>query len=212
MLFTVIQKSVPPDAEPRHHSLHVTLFHHFSPCLLWPSAKSITVCFYILLTVFYSPVKPRKLLQKTHASPLMFVFAWQLTGICQHSYRDKDFWTRLLLESTTARHKTKGSQRRTEVKNNKKGQMKTFLSWSNPFLIEKNITAMFSKGPSSVPRAPIGSSGDWLIRSDGLNPENSGSGTVAPEFKWTESAFSIAWQNLDDRWRVSWLPDHCSSY
>lgn len=73
MLFTVIPKSVPPDTELIHHSSLITLFLisiiSLPACfgsLLSPSQ----LCFYILIAVFYSPVKPRKLLQKTHMPAL----------------------------------------------------------------------------------------------------------------------------------------------
>lgn len=70
MLFTAIPKSVPPDTKLIHHSLLITLFLIFIislPACFGSLLSPSQLCFYILVAVFYSPVKPRKLLQKAHS-------------------------------------------------------------------------------------------------------------------------------------------------
>ena len=73
MLFTVIPKPVPPDTELIHHSSLITLFLIFIvslPACFGSLLSPSQLCFYILIAVFYSPVKPRKLLQKTQTPAL----------------------------------------------------------------------------------------------------------------------------------------------
>lgn len=75
MLSTVIPKPVPPDMELIHHSLLITLFLISIISLLTRFGSLLSpsqLCFYILVAVFYSPVKPRKLLQKNTHTPALW--------------------------------------------------------------------------------------------------------------------------------------------
>lgn len=73
MLLTVIPKSVPPDTALIHHSLLIAIFLIAiisRPACFGSLLSPSQLCFYILVAVFYGPVKPRKLLHKAHVPAL----------------------------------------------------------------------------------------------------------------------------------------------
>jgi len=73
MLFTLIPKSVPPDTALIHRSLLVAIFLipiPSRPACFGSLLSPLQLCFYILVAVFYGPVKPRKLLHKAHMPAL----------------------------------------------------------------------------------------------------------------------------------------------